>query len=170
MAAGGDLAETAVAFPDAGSKPQSVGRSKVGPIDVHVGGRLRLARRARNLASPELAAALGVSNTQLFWYERGAHRIPVSRLYEAAVILKVGIAFFFEGLPVHRVESVDVVAAADEALAGFDAADLPTYRVAQALRQVPHEVRTAVAVMLETMIGVPGAFKAGRKPPKGDGT
>ena len=53
------------------------------PVDLYVGGRIRLRRRT-----------LGVSQERL----AGANRVSASKLYEIARSLSVPVAFFFEGL------------------------------------------------------------------------
>jgi transcriptional regulator with XRE-family HTH domain len=69
------------------------------PIDVHVGGRVKLRRRQLGLSQAKLAERLGVTFQQVQKYERGANRICAGRLLEIAGILGVTVAYFFEGLP-----------------------------------------------------------------------
>ena len=68
-------------------------------IDVHVGARIRLRRKALGITQEHLAQHLGLTFQQVQKYERGANRVSASKLYEIARILRVPIAFFFEGLP-----------------------------------------------------------------------
>ena len=71
-------------------------------VDVTVGERLRKRREALEISQDDLAQGLGITYQQLQKYERGDNRISAGRLYDAAKILKTGIAFFFEGLdPLH---------------------------------------------------------------------
>lgn len=44
-----------------------------------------------------LASHLGVSYQQLQKYESGINRISAARLYAAAALLDVGVAYFFDG-------------------------------------------------------------------------
>lgn len=67
-------------------------------VDVYVGSRLRLRRKAIGFSQTQLADGLGLTFQQIQKYERGANRISASKLYDAATLLKVGIAYFFEGL------------------------------------------------------------------------
>ncbi len=67
------------------------------PVDVHVGGRVRLRRRFLGLSQKELADALGLTFQQIQKYERGANRVSASKLYETAKVLKVPLSYFFEG-------------------------------------------------------------------------
>lgn len=65
------------------------------PIDVEVGGRLRLLRRYRGLSQTELATQLGLTFQQVQKYERGANRISASKLWKAAEVLGVPVAELF---------------------------------------------------------------------------
>ena len=67
-------------------------------IDMHVGMRVRLRRRALGLSQDRLAKSLGLTFQQVQKYERGANRVSASKLYEIARTLQVHITFFFEGL------------------------------------------------------------------------
>jgi transcriptional regulator with XRE-family HTH domain len=68
------------------------------PIDIHVGGRVRLRRTLMGLSQAALARTLGLTFQQIQKYEKGYNRIGSSRLYQIARILEVPVAFFFEGL------------------------------------------------------------------------
>jgi transcriptional regulator with XRE-family HTH domain len=66
------------------------------PIDVHVGGRVRLRRTVLGLSQEKLGAAIGLTFQQVQKYERGTNRIGASRLYDLSQVLDVPVAFFFE--------------------------------------------------------------------------
>lgn len=68
------------------------------PVDTHVGKRLKLRRQVLNVSQHDLADAVGVTFQQIQKYESGHNRVSASRLYQIAVALKVGPAFFFEDL------------------------------------------------------------------------
>lgn len=68
------------------------------PIDVHVGGRLRLLRTARRCSLEEMGRRIGVTYQQIQKYETGANRISASTLYRIAQVLETNPTFFFEGL------------------------------------------------------------------------
>jgi transcriptional regulator with XRE-family HTH domain len=68
------------------------------PIDLHVGGRVRLRRKFIGLSQEQLADALGLTFQQVQKYERGSNRVSASKLYAIARTLGVPIAFFFDGL------------------------------------------------------------------------
>ena len=90
---------------------------KPNPIDVHVGGRLRLRRTLLGMSQERLGEALGLTFQQVQKYERGANRIGASRLYHLSRILDVPVAFFFEELT--DAEPLGVLSA-------LDAANAPT--------------------------------------------
>ena len=69
------------------------------PIDVHVGQRLRQARKQAGLSQTALGRALGITFQQIQKYENGSNRLGSSRLWHAASSLDVSVGYFFEGLP-----------------------------------------------------------------------
>ena len=66
------------------------------PVDVHVGGRVRVRRTLLGMSQEKLGAAVGLTFQQIQKYERGANRIGASRLFELSRVLDVPISFFFE--------------------------------------------------------------------------
>ncbi len=68
------------------------------PVDVHVGGRVRVRRTLLGMSQEKLGAAVGLTFQQIQKYERGANRIGASRLFELSRILDVPISFFFDGM------------------------------------------------------------------------
>jgi len=68
------------------------------PIDVHVGGRVRLRRTLLGMSQEKLAEAIGLTFQQVQKYERGANRIGSSRLFDLARILDVPVSYFFEDM------------------------------------------------------------------------
>lgn len=68
------------------------------PVDVYVGGRVRLRRTFLGYSQEKLGRALGLTFQQIQKYERGLNRISSSKLYELSKFLEVPVAFFFEGL------------------------------------------------------------------------
>jgi transcriptional regulator with XRE-family HTH domain len=68
------------------------------PVDVHVGSRVRLLRKARGMSQEDLAKGLGLTFQQVQKYERGFNRISASKLFAIGHVLGAGIPFFFEGL------------------------------------------------------------------------
>ena len=68
------------------------------PVDVHVGGRVRLRRTLLGMSQEKLGDALGLTFQQVQKYERGTNRISSSRLYHLSLIFGVPVSEFFEGL------------------------------------------------------------------------
>ncbi len=78
---------------------QTAGKARQAhPVDVHVGGRVRLRRVFLGYSQEKLANALGLTFQQIQKYERGANRISASKLYELSRILNVPVTYFFEGV------------------------------------------------------------------------
>nr|WP_207728842.1 MULTISPECIES: helix-turn-helix transcriptional regulator [unclassified Gluconobacter] len=69
-----------------------------GPVDAHVGNRIRLRRTLMGLSQEKLGEALGLTFQQIQKYERGANRVGASRLYDLAQILDVPVGFFFDDM------------------------------------------------------------------------
>src|SRR5258708_38540490 len=69
------------------------------PIDVYVGGRMRLRRIQLGLSQGALASKIGVSFQTGQKYESGDIPISASRLYDVSQVLYVSPALFFEGYP-----------------------------------------------------------------------
>ncbi|GGZ32518.1 helix-turn-helix domain-containing protein [Asticcacaulis endophyticus] len=67
------------------------------PVDLHVGGRVRMRRKFLGLSQEGLADAIGLTFQQVQKYERGSNRISASKLYEISKTLKAPVSYFFEG-------------------------------------------------------------------------
>lgn len=76
-------------------------------IDKHVGARLRLRRAHLKLSQSDLGNKLGVTFQQIQKYERGTNRVGASRLFHVGRVLKVPVAYFFEGLDDQGVTALD---------------------------------------------------------------
>jgi transcriptional regulator with XRE-family HTH domain len=72
--------------------------SRSGPIDIHVGARVRLRRNLLGIRQEKLGRAVGVSYQQIQKYEKGTDRIGASRLFNLGRALDVPVSFFFEDL------------------------------------------------------------------------
>ncbi len=79
-----------------GRRPGSTGTGKPNPVDVHVGGRLRLRRTLAGMSQEKLGEAIGLTFQQVQKYERGANRIGASRLFDLSRVLDVPVGFFFD--------------------------------------------------------------------------
>ncbi|MDE2029355.1 MAG: helix-turn-helix domain-containing protein [Alphaproteobacteria bacterium] len=69
------------------------------PVDVHVGGRMRVRRNLVGLSQEQLGKALGLTFQQIQKYERGVNRMGSSRLFHISQILSVPVSYFFEEMP-----------------------------------------------------------------------
>ncbi|MEQ9643681.1 MAG: helix-turn-helix transcriptional regulator [Alphaproteobacteria bacterium] len=72
--------------------------SNPNPVDIHVGGRVRLRRTLMGMSQEKLGEALGLTFQQVQKYERGTNRIGSSRLYQLSRILDVPVSFFFDDM------------------------------------------------------------------------
>jgi len=68
------------------------------PVDVFVGGRLKIRRTYVGMSQERLGQHVGLTFQQIQKYEKGANRIGASRLYQFSRLLKVPPAYFFEGI------------------------------------------------------------------------
>ena len=60
------------------------------PLDVALGGRIRLRRRELGLSQDQLARQVGITFQQVQKYEHGTNRVSFSRLVEIAQALQCG--------------------------------------------------------------------------------
>lgn len=68
------------------------------PVDLHVGGRVRMRRKFLGMSQEGLADAIDLTFQQVQKYERGSNRISASKLHDISKVLKAPIAYFFEGI------------------------------------------------------------------------
>jgi transcriptional regulator with XRE-family HTH domain len=68
------------------------------PVDVHVGGRVRLRRTLLGLTQTVLGDSVGLTFQQIQKYERGANRIGAGRLYDFSRVLDVPVSFFYDDM------------------------------------------------------------------------
>lgn len=67
-------------------------------VDLHVGQRVRQRRWMLGMTQAQLGDLVGTKFQQIQKYETGANRISASRMWDIASVLRVPIAFFFQGL------------------------------------------------------------------------
>ncbi len=79
------------------------------PIDKHVGARVRSRRLLLGMSQEKLGDALGLTFQQVQKYEKGVNRIGASRMQHLSEILKVPIAFFYEGVPAAGARSSQII-------------------------------------------------------------
>lgn len=93
--------------------------NKSNPVDLHVGGRVRMRRKFLGLSQTDLAEALGLTFQQVQKYERGSNRISASKLFEIARTLKVPVAYFFEGYGQNEAVEGFTESQSEQAVHGF---------------------------------------------------
>ena len=97
------------------------GRGKgIGPVDVHVGARLRQRRTLLGMTQTKVGESIGVSFQQMQKYENGMNRISASRLFVLSRVFDVPVEYFFDDMPRE-------VAASSPAQGGGKAKKLPSY-------------------------------------------
>jgi transcriptional regulator with XRE-family HTH domain len=69
------------------------------PIDIHVGGRVRMRRMLLGMSQEKLGELLGLTFQQIQKYEKGTNRIGASRLFELSRILAVPVQYFYDEAP-----------------------------------------------------------------------
>ena len=83
---------------DRAGEPERNSR-RANPMDVHVGGRVRLSRMLLGMSQEKLGEHLGLTFQQVQKYEKGVNRIGASRLFELARVLGVPVQFFYDEAP-----------------------------------------------------------------------
>ncbi len=68
------------------------------PVDIHVGGRIRLRRTLLGMSQEKLGEAIGLTFQQVQKYERGTNRVGASRLFDLSGVLDVPVQFFFDDM------------------------------------------------------------------------
>ena len=66
------------------------------PIDVHVGGKVKMYRLLAGISQKQLGEFIGVTFQQVQKYENGVNRIGASRLQQIAIALNSPLASFFD--------------------------------------------------------------------------
>jgi transcriptional regulator with XRE-family HTH domain len=70
-----------------------------GPIDLHIGEKIREARKDIGMNQTDLGAAVGTTFQQIQKYETGRNRIAASRLYQMCKVLEIDMMSIFQSLP-----------------------------------------------------------------------
>jgi len=70
----------------------------VDPINMNVGGRLRLKRVLKGMSQSTLGQTIGVSRIKIGQFESGQSGIPAATLYKLAHHLDIEVSFFFSDL------------------------------------------------------------------------
>lgn len=142
------------------------GLAKPGPIDAHIGARIRLRRRQLGMQQESLGEAIGVCFQQVQNYETGKVRISAARLFYMAKALDVPVEFFYADAP-------DVLAASTPALGAAKARKALNYELDAIVRRETVELVRAfyeisdpqVREELFTFVNFLGAASSGRAKP-----
>jgi transcriptional regulator with XRE-family HTH domain len=124
------------------------------PIDVAVGARIRLRRKALKVSQATLAEAIGVTFQQVQKYERGTNRVSASMLSKIASTLESSCAGLMgEGAPPPPHDAV------------FEQLSIPgAVEVLAAYAAIPDpHVRRAVINLLQTMTDGAAAARTAAK-------
>jgi transcriptional regulator with XRE-family HTH domain len=99
----------------ADGQPRRQKSEKPNPIDVHVGGRVRLRRTLLGMSQERLGEALGLTFQQVQKYERGTNRIGASRLYRVSQVLDVPVSYFFDEINAETAQAAGAAAPGETA-------------------------------------------------------
>jgi transcriptional regulator with XRE-family HTH domain len=115
------------------------GKAGPDPVDIAVGGRLRMARLEARISQSAVAVALGVTFQQVQKYEKGTNRIAPSRLVVAAKLTGKPVAWFYDEAAVPPGALVTRL----------------DYDIARKAGQLPAPARRALDVILDLLVQVP---------------
>ena len=73
-------------------------RSVAEAVDVHVGQKLRTARKMCGISQAALGTHCGLSFQQIQKFESGAVRVSAGRLLQLSAFLGVPVSFFYDGV------------------------------------------------------------------------
>jgi len=119
------------------------------PTDRHVGSRVRMRRMMLAMSQEKLGDALGLTFQQVQKYEKGTNRIGASRLQQISQILKVPVAFFFEGLPNELAPSALSVAQIDDFISDSDG-----LRLIRAFMRIDNaDLRRRIVMLVQEIAG-----------------
>lgn len=120
-------------------------------IDRHVGSRLKMRRMMLGFSQEKVGDHCGVSFQQIQKMEKGANRIGASRLQQLSILLKVPVAFFFDGAPDGASTSGAAVKELDDLNEFTSSKDGQT--IIRAFTKMKPEARHAMAQAFEATAG-----------------
>ncbi len=139
------------------------GLAKPGPIDAHIGARIRLRRRQLGMQQESLGEAIGVRFQQVQNYETGKVRISAARLFYMAKALDVPVEFFYADAPDVLAASTPAQGAAKARKALNDELDAIVRRETVELVRAFYEISDPqVRKELFTLVNFLGAASSGR--------
>jgi transcriptional regulator with XRE-family HTH domain len=119
---------------------------QVDPVDIHVGARIKLLRKLKEVSQDKLAEHLGITFQQVQKYESGNNRISASKLWGVCVRFGVTPNFFFEGLETSTAAETNIFS--DDELRAIDN-----------VRRLEAAMREGVFLMLEAAARPGKVFK-----------
>jgi transcriptional regulator with XRE-family HTH domain len=132
-----------------------------GPVDRHVGRRLRLARLAMGWTCGELAGRLAIAARELEAFEEGALPVSAGRLHRLAAVFGVSIQYFFDGFTPPPNVSEGATPGCRVALAGSPESDPQLLRLVGAYHRIADEGLRAELVDL--VARMPGGLTRDRR-------
>ncbi len=72
--------------------------AKTDPVDVHLGGQMRLRRRLLGLTHDALGTAADMTTERIHALEYGETRVAPAEIHRLSEALDVPVSFFFDGL------------------------------------------------------------------------
>lgn len=124
-----------------------VSRPAPHPVDVHVGGRLRLARSARSCSQAAAGEAIGVSAQQIQKYESGTNRLSASALFRLCGFLGRPITWFYEDLAPTTGRDDGTLAALQDLMTSREGAQM-----ALAMAKLPPPMRRKVLAVVRAFL------------------
>ncbi len=157
-------------MPDHFIRPDTPHSSRIDVMDLHVAARLKQRRLRLELEPQLLDVAIGEQSGTIERVERGDKRLAASQLYNLAVVLGVGVAYFFA-------DDVDGADQDDRTVAELPATDHKALseakRFARALARIPSpQIRHMIGDLLKSLVAAkdlpaiapPPCDKAGEHP------
>ena len=117
-------------------------------VDAWVGERVRRRRKTLGMTSKDLAELLYLSTQQLQKCEGGKNRIGAGRLYDIAVLLRVPVSYFYEGLDPSVCDHA-VTAAPVSGMPKIELVDAQSMKLARAFARIADpKLRKGIADMI----------------------
>lgn len=133
-----------------------IAKKSPNPVDKHVGARVRMRRMMLNMSQQKLGDSLGLTFQQVQKYEKGTNRVSGSRLHQIAGVLRVPVAFFFEGAPALHGKAPDIGGAPSAAAFVNDfLISRGGFRLARAFNRITNaRLKHSIVDLVETLAGV----------------
>jgi transcriptional regulator with XRE-family HTH domain len=125
-----------------------------GPVDRHIGGRIRALRNMNKMSQEELGDKLGVSFQQIQKYEKGVNRVSGGRLLQIAGALGCTVADLLDDAPANGKTVKYIQRDGTLSIAALDevASDHIGIRLFKAYLGLPPNLRMAITQMAERLV------------------